>query len=62
MISESEYLTLSMLNFIYLNIAEILNESEESYKTVCPSCHTDDFTHIEGCEMIAKVAEKTKDI
>ncbi len=62
MISESEYLTLAMLNYIYQDVAAMLNESGESYKTVCPQCRVDDFTHISGCEMIAKVAEKTKDI
>lgn len=30
-------------------IAQYLNHNGFASKTVCPSCHVDDFTHVEGC-------------
>jgi hypothetical protein len=30
-------------------VAEALNAQGLCYKTVCPECHVDDFTHVEGC-------------
>ena len=61
-ISEDEYLTLAMLQYIYCSIASTLNESGEAHKTVCPSCHVDDFSHMEGCPIISKIEAKTADI
>lgn len=30
-------------------IATYLNNNGFANKTVCPECHVDDFTHVEGC-------------
>ena len=30
-------------------IGNYLNHNGLSHKTVCPECHIDDFTHVEGC-------------
>lgn len=31
------------------NVRSWLNENGYANLTVCPSCHVDDFTHVEGC-------------
>lgn len=36
-------------------IAEALNAQGLSHKTVCPECHVDDFTHVEGCSKLELV-------
>lgn len=30
-------------------VATYLNNNGFASKTVCPECHVDDFTHVEGC-------------
>lgn len=35
-------------------LCELLNRNGAANWTVCPKCHVDDFTHVEGCELIPK--------
>lgn len=44
------YAQLYLLDVLsYGEVAKYLNENGFCDKTVCPECHIDDFTHVEGC-------------
>ncbi len=32
-------------------LAQVLNRNGMARWTVCPKCHVDDFTHVEGCTL-----------
>lgn len=36
-------------------VMRVLNENGAARFTVCPKCRIDDFTHVEGCELISKI-------
>jgi hypothetical protein len=38
-------------------VAKELNQTGQCYKTVCPECAVDDFTHVEGCSKLKLIED-----
>lgn len=52
-LDELSYDQLYVMDFINnYRVARALDARGLSHKTVCPVCHVDDFTHVEGCEKL----------
>lgn len=53
LLSPEDYKVLQMANvFIGNEVNRVLNENGVARFTVCPICRCDDFTHVEGCNLI----------
>ncbi|MBC8742759.1 hypothetical protein F6X40_40485 [Paraburkholderia sp. UCT31] len=52
-LSKDDYAELFRADYISAGkIARVLNDNGSANMTVCPVCRMDDFTHVEGCEML----------
>ncbi len=43
-------------------ICDWLNRNGFANLTCCPKCHTDDFTHVEGCAIDRSIASKIREL
>ena len=53
-LSREDYKTL-FFNQYYVGFAEVLNRNGLCNLTVCPECGCDDFSHAEGCSILAEI-------
>jgi len=50
--TRKDYLTLFKINCECDDaLMSVLNRTGAANLTVCPECHVDDFTHVEGCTL-----------
>ena len=52
LLSKDDYLIIANLEAVDLNLLRVLNKNGCVNWSVCPECHMDDFTHVEGCSIL----------
>lgn len=53
LLNKKDYTELYRADFISRGkVREVLNRNGAANMTVCPLCHCDDFTHVQGCKML----------
>jgi len=57
---EKDYVKLAKIAEKHPELTKILNENGHASWTGCPHCRVDDFTHVEGCPVAAKIEGKLK--
>jgi hypothetical protein len=54
-LDKKEYIELAVAAYFFEGIIKTLNSNGAANFTVCPECHIDDFTHVEGCTISKEV-------
>jgi len=55
--TRDDYLILIEAVDHFPDLEGVLNRNGGANMTVCPECHVDDFTHVEGCTLAAEVRQ-----